>query len=48
MQNLLELFSKIQASKVISKHIDYCDYVALDLSVDNIDLEDYTLETAKD
>ena len=48
MQNLLELFSKIQASKVISKHIDYCDYVALDLSADNIDLEDYTLETAKD
>ncbi len=48
MKNLLDLFSKINASKVISKEIDYSEYVALDLSIHNVDLKNYTLETAKD
>lgn len=48
MQNLLELFSKIDASKVIAKDIDYRDYVNLDLSIHNIDLKNHTLETAAD
>ena len=48
MQNLLELFSQINASKVISKEVDYCDYVALDMSIHNADLKNHNLETAKD
>ena len=48
MQNLLELFSQINASKVISKDIDYRDYVFLDLSVENADLKNHKLETAQD
>ena len=48
MQNIIELFSKINASKVISKDIEYRDYVALDLSIHNADLKNHTLETAKD
>lgn len=48
MQNLVELFSKINASKVISKEIEYRDYLALDLSIHNADLKNHKLETAKD
>ena len=48
MQNILKLFSQINASKVISKEVDYCDYVALDMSIHNADLKNHNLETAKD
>lgn len=48
MQNLLEIFNQINASKVISKEVDYRDYVALDLSIHNADLKNYNLTTAND
>ena len=43
-----QFFKNIQAAKVISREIAYSDYVALDLSVTNSDLQNYTLETAQD
>jgi murein DD-endopeptidase MepM/ murein hydrolase activator NlpD len=45
----MEHFLKnIEAAKVISPEIDYSEYVALDLSVTNSDLQNHTLETAQD
>lgn len=41
-------FKNIEAAKVISPEIDYSEYVALDLSVTNTDLQNHTLETAQD
>lgn len=41
-------FKNIEAAKVISPEIDYSEYVALDLSITNTDLQNHTLETAKD
>jgi murein DD-endopeptidase MepM/ murein hydrolase activator NlpD len=41
-------FKNIEAAKVISSEIDYSEYVALDLSVTNSDLQNHTLETAQD
>jgi murein DD-endopeptidase MepM/ murein hydrolase activator NlpD len=41
-------FKNIEAAKVISPEIDYSEYVALDLSVTNSELQNHTLETAKD
>lgn len=43
-----DFFKKIQAAKVISSEIDYSDYIPLDLSVTNSDLQNHTLETAQD
>lgn len=41
-------FKNIEAAKVISPEIDFSEYVALDLSVTNSDLQNHTLETAQD
>lgn len=41
-------FKNIEAAKVISPEIDYSEYVALDLSVTNTELQNHTLETAQD
>ena len=41
-------FKNIEAAKVISPEIEYTEYVALDLSVTNSELQNHTLETAKD
>jgi murein DD-endopeptidase MepM/ murein hydrolase activator NlpD len=41
-------FKNIEAAKVISPEIDYSEYVALDLSITNTDLQNHTLETAQD
>ena len=43
-----QFFKNIQAAKVISPEIDYSEYVALDLSVTNSDLQNHILETALD
>lgn len=43
-----QFFKNIQAAKVISPEIDYSEYVALDLSVTNSDLQNHILETAQD
>lgn len=48
MEKIVELFSQINASKVISKEINYSDYVALDLSIHNSELKNHKLETASD
>ena len=41
-------FKNIEAAKVISPEIGYSEYVALDLSVTNTDLQNHKLETAQD
>ena len=43
-----QFFKNIQAAKVISPEIDYTEYIPLDLSVTNSDLQNHTLETAQD
>ena len=43
-----QLFSTFEPIKVISKQIDYTDYVALDLSENNKELLYYNLKTAQD
>lgn len=43
-----QLFKKIQAAKVISSEIEYSEYVPLNLSVTNTDLQNHKLETAQD
>lgn len=43
-----KIISTLQPVKVISKEIDYKDYIALDLSVNNTALKNYKLETAED
>jgi murein DD-endopeptidase MepM/ murein hydrolase activator NlpD len=48
MLKMEQIFKNIQAAKVISPEIDYSKYVALDLSVNNSDLQNHTLETAQD
>ncbi len=48
MENLIALFKSIEAAKVIAPEIDYSEYVPLDLSVSNRDLEQHKLETAQD
>lgn len=47
MEKITALFQKLQDIKVISKEIDYADYVALDLSVTNDNLTSLELTTAK-
>jgi len=48
MKKITALFQKLQDIKVISKQIDYADYVALDLSVANEILARQKLATAAD
>lgn len=48
MQNFIDFLSKLDASKVIEPNIDYCDYVALDLSITNNELNNHKLESASD
>jgi murein DD-endopeptidase MepM/ murein hydrolase activator NlpD len=48
MKDILQIFSEIESAKVISKAIDYKDYVPLDLSVTNVNLSNQKLETSKD
>lgn len=48
MEKIIALFQKLQDIKVISKEIDYADYVTLDLSVTNETLASKKLTTAKD
>ena len=48
MKTFKELFSSFEPIKVIAKEIDYSDYVSLDLSVNNKELQHHKLETAKD
>lgn len=46
MKNITDIFKNIQAVKVISRDIDYTDYIALDLSVTNENLANQKLTTA--
>lgn len=48
MQYFIDFLSTLDASKVIEPNIDYCDYVALDLSITNNDLNNHKLESASD
>jgi murein DD-endopeptidase MepM/ murein hydrolase activator NlpD len=48
MQNFVAFLSHLESAKVIEPSIDYCDYVALDLSVSNTELNNHKLETAAD
>ena len=48
MENLIALFKSIEAAKVISPEIDYSEYVRLNLSVTNPELNQHKLETAQD
>lgn len=48
MSKILELFNRIEASKVIASEIDYSEYIALNLSTSNTELEKHNLETALD
>ncbi len=48
MKDILQILSEIESAKVISKAIDYKDYVPLDLSVTNVNLSNQKLETSKD
>ena len=48
MEKIIALFQNLQDIKVISKEIDYADYVPLDLSVTNETLASKKLTTAKD
>ena len=48
MKDILEILSKTESAKVISKEINFTDYVALDLSVSNEILAAKKLDTAKE
>lgn len=48
MQNFVDFLSHLKSAKVIEPSIAYCDYVALDLSVSNTELNNHKLETAAD
>lgn len=48
MEKMMTLFKNFQDIKVISKEIDYADYVPLDLSITNETLASKKLTTAKD
>ena len=47
MPNLLSVLEKIQDVKVIDASIDYSDYVAIDLSTANKNLDDFVLSNAE-
>lgn len=48
MENFVDFLSHLESAKVIEPSIDYSDYVALDLSVSNTELNNHKLETAAD
>ena len=48
MQNFVDFLSHLESAKVIEPSIDYCDYVTLDLSVSNTELNNHKLETTGD
>jgi murein DD-endopeptidase MepM/ murein hydrolase activator NlpD len=48
MTTFQKLVSSVAASKVIAPEIDYLDYVSLDLSISNQELQHHPLETALD
>ena len=48
MSKILELFHQIEASKVIASDINYAEYIHLDLSITNTELEKHSLETSAD
>jgi len=48
MNPIHDILRQTESAKVIANHIDYADYVALDLSVTNTDLADQSLTTAQD
>ncbi len=48
MKNFIELLHSCDAAKVIAPQIDYSEYVALDLSVSNEELDHHILNTAHD
>ena len=47
MLKMEHFFKNIQAAKVISPEIEYSEYIPLNLSVTNTDLQNHTLETAQ-
>jgi murein DD-endopeptidase MepM/ murein hydrolase activator NlpD len=48
MQNFVAFLSHLESAKVIEPSIDFYDYVTLDLSVSNKELNNHKLETAAD
>jgi murein DD-endopeptidase MepM/ murein hydrolase activator NlpD len=48
MQNFVDFLSHLESAKVIEPSIGYCDYIALDLSISNKELNNHKLETAAD
>lgn len=48
MKKKLEILSKVKASKVISPEINFEDYIAIDFSESNIDLQNHSIENAVD
>ena len=48
MINFIEVLRSLEAAKVIASEIDSSNYVSLDLSVSNTDLQNTILATAKD
>lgn len=48
MNKILEIFSRVNASKVIAPEIEYKDYVSIDFSETNSELQNHILETATD
>ena len=47
MSKLISILEKIQDVKVIDASIDYSNYVAIDLSISNQDLDDFDLSNAE-
>lgn len=48
MNPIHDILRQTESAKVIANHIDYANYVALDLSVTNTDLAEQSLTTAQD
>lgn len=48
MNTIRDILQQTESAKVIANHIDYADYVALDLSVTNTNLTEQSLTTAQD
>ncbi|MBA4134877.1 MAG: peptidase M23 [Flavobacterium sp.] len=48
MNPIHDILRQTESAKVIANHIDYTDYVALDLAVTNTDLAEQSLTTAQD
>ena len=48
MENIIQLLKKTNAHNVISPEVNYNNYIHLDLSLENNELVNKQLETAKD